>query len=314
MTQIEPTKALKPWYRVYKQDDTLIFHYADSVISLKGRAAETILPKLLPLLDGRHSIEQIERIVGTNAEVTRAAVNMLERYELLMGGAVPENETALARTAVFLSSIGGTAATETIEARIANATIGVTGSSNAAFELVRALRAAGVGTVQTRSLDDVFESSADLLIAAPTWQEVPQLRAVNTEALKKQQPWMQVLPYDGRFAALGPIFVPYETACYACYQLRRASNVKYTADYVKLENATAQFEQCAPIDSMVAGLAVLHALRWIGAGDPFLAGNMLAVQPLNERATSLNHVLRVPRCTECSPAVASTPPSPWYES
>jgi bacteriocin biosynthesis cyclodehydratase domain-containing protein len=314
MTVSEPTKSLKPWYRIYKGDNSLIFHYGDSVICLKGRAAEDVLPKLLPMLDGRHSIDQIERIVGENAEITRAAIGLLERYELLMDGVVPLEQSDLARTAVFLSSIGGASITENIGQRLACASVTVVGSSDVALEIIRGLQSSGIGEAKSGDFNNIADGAPDLLIAAPSQAEASELRDLNSFALRHKQIWMQVLQYDGRFAAIGPIFVPHETACYACYQLRRASNVKYPNEYLELDKAATPFEQCAAVDLSVAGLAILHALRWIGAQDPSLAGNMLAFQPFNDRATSLNHVLRVPRCQACSLASSITPPSPWHES
>lgn len=313
MAERGPTRALKPWYRVYKNGDILNFHHGDSVISLKGSAAESVLPKLLPLLDGRHSIEQIEIAAGQSARIIRAAIELLERYELLMDGAIPEAGDGLARTSVFLSSVDGASITEKIEASLAAATVNVIGSSNVASELLRGLHRSGMAGARGGSIEGLAERSADLIVAAPVAAELVHLRALNEAALKNGQPWMQILQYDGRFAAIGPIFIPYETACFACYQLRRAANVKYPDEYLKLERAEARFEQCAAVDMSIAGLATLYLMRWIGAQDPALVGSMLAFAPLSDKAISLHNVLRVPRCPACSLAADVIPPAPWHE-
>ena len=311
-TTSEP--SLKPWYRVYFHDEQVIFHYGDSVVCLNGQTAATIIPRLLPLLDGRHSMDEIALVAGGDAKVARAAVSLLDRFELLMDGVAPKEDSAAARTAVFLSSIGGASVTEDVAQRLAAARISVLGSSNVAGEILRGLHLSGSGSADVASFSNFALSDADLVIVAPTISEVPRLRELNACAIGKRQPWLQVLPYDGRFAAIGPIYIPGETACYACFQLRRAANVKYPQEFFKLEQATSAFEQCMPLDLTVAGLAVLHALRWIGARDAALAGSFISFAPLSDRATAAHHVLRVPRCTACSGAVNVTAPSPWYES
>lgn len=311
---VAPTKAFKPWYRVYKHEDQVIFHYGDSVICLKGRAAETILPKLLPVLDGRHSIEDIASIAGDDAQVVDAAIKLLERYDLLMDGAVPVGNENLTRTSVFLSSIGGSQETRAVYDGLNAARISVIGSSGAAAEVLRGLVCSGIEGAHGASFSSFPDEEVDLAIVAPTMQELSRLREINAQAIAKKQPWLQILPYDGRFSAIGPLFIPGETACYACFQLRRASNVKYPSEYLKLDEAEAAFEQCMPIDMMAAGLAVMYALRWIGAQDPALAGTFISLAPLNDRGFSTHNVLRVPRCTECSGRVNIAAPSPWYES
>ena len=39
--------------------------------------------------------------------------------------------------------------------------------------------------------------------------------------LESRTPWSQVLPFNGRFAAIGPLFVPGQTCCAACFEQRR---------------------------------------------------------------------------------------------
>jgi bacteriocin biosynthesis cyclodehydratase domain-containing protein len=307
------TKAFKPWYRVYQHEDQVIFHYGDSVICLKGRAAGDILTRLLPVLDGRHSVDDIASISNEDAKVVNAAINLLERYDLLMNGSAPAENDELARTSVFLSAIGGVSATQSIHERLAAARVEIIGSSNAASELLRGLHGSGIVGAYSGSVSDFAEEPADLTIVAPSTSEVSLLRDINKTAIAKRRPWLQLLPYDGRFAAIGPLFVPGETACYECFQLRRASNVKYSKEYLKLDEARSAFEQCMPLDMMAAGLGVLYALRWIGANDPALVGRLIALQPLSDRGISTHDVLRVPRCPACAGVVNVTAPSPWFE-
>lgn len=310
----ECTKSLKPWFRLHHDGDRLIFHYGDVIISFQGRAATKLIPSLLPVLDGRHTIEEIQAAVeGDLRPAVPAAVGLLEQHGLLIPGENPEADTALARTAVFFSSIGGVGSVTEVQERISAAKFVVMGSSGLASEILRGFRSSGVGVAEASELVRFKNTTADLVIAAPSNSEIAHLREINVQAMERKQPWLQVLPYNGRFGAVGPLFIPRETACYACYLLRRAANVEYPEEYQLLDKAVSQFEQCAPLDMTLAGLAVLGALRWLGAQDPALVGTMMAYHPLGDRAISVHPVLRVPRCSVCYQATNSPPPSPWFD-
>jgi bacteriocin biosynthesis cyclodehydratase domain-containing protein len=124
---------------------------------------------------------------------------------------------------------------------------------------------------------------------------------------------MQVLPFDGRFAAVGPLFLPEETCCFECYLLRRASNVEYGDELAVLAREPAPWPMPPPLAATVAGLAALQALRWLALRDPFVPGVLTAVE-LDGVAKLGSHVVyRVPRCPACSGLDELAPPLPWFE-
>jgi len=308
--------AIKPWYRVHQDGDQTIFHYADTAVILRGRAATTLIPRLLPVLDGRHSLTELERLAGEKAwPAVRAALDALAANDLLFDGPVPEENSPLARTAVFAAGAHafGTPFAD-IAKNIETARVLVYGTSGVAREILRALNGSGVELAASLGSIGAVEERGDLIIAAPSNAELPALRELNRWALGCGQTWLQVLPYEGRFGAVGPLYVPWETACYECYLLRRASTVDYPQESVLLDDAKTQFDPAAAIDVTLAGIAVLNALRWLTVKDTMLAGSMFAFDPCSlERALTVHHVLRVPRCPACAIASQLAPPLPWYE-
>ena len=68
-------------------------------------------------------------------------------------------------------------------------------------------------------------AGVDLAVVAPSGDEMPLLPDWNVRALETGTAWLQVLPFDGSLAAVGPIYVPHESACYECYRLRRSANI-----------------------------------------------------------------------------------------
>jgi len=311
------SKSIKPWYRIVQGTDRVVFQYADSAIVLQGRAATLLLPKLIPLLDGHHALDDVEGLAGENARpAVRAAIQALEANDLLADGPMPATDSDLARTASFESATGTYGVTlEEVSARIAAAHVHVFGTSGVAAEIVRALESSGVARTEAISSVDAPGAAPDLLVAAPAQSELPLMNELNARALASKRPWLQVLPFDGRFAAIGPLFIPWESACYACYQLRRSANVDYPEEFMDPDQGGARFGQSAALDVTLAGLTVLSALRWIAAQDPVYAGTMLAFDPGSlDRGLTEHHVLRVPRCPSCAVSSRLGPPMPWYEA
>jgi bacteriocin biosynthesis cyclodehydratase domain-containing protein len=313
---VPKSKSIKPWYRIAQSGKRVVFQYADSAVVLEGRAATLLLPKLLPLLDGHHALADVEDVAGENGRpAVRAAMAVLDRNDLLADGPVPATDSNLTRTASFQSAMGAYGATLSgVSERIETARVLVYGTSGVAAEIVRLLQSSGVTGAAPLSAFDASTAAAELIIAAPAPSELASLSRLNLWALETKQPWLQVLPYDGLFAAVGPLFVPWESACHACYQLRRAANVDYPEEFLALDQGKAQFGQSAALDVTLAGLTVLNALRWIAAHDAVYAGTMLAFNPGSlDRALTTHHVLRVPRCPACAVVSRLGPPMPWYE-
>jgi hypothetical protein len=117
--------------------------------------------------------------------------------------------------------------------RLREAAVGVVGSAPAAFGVARLMHAEGVGNVSRRSWRD--SSTADLVVVAPTADELEAVPLWNELALENELRWLPVLPYDGRLAGVGPIIVPGESCCYECVRLRRAANLEYGDDLGTIE-------------------------------------------------------------------------------
>ena len=58
---------LAPWYRLVEDGDRLLFEHGRSVVVLEGGAVRALFPRLLPLLDGSRTLEQIVDRIGAQA-------------------------------------------------------------------------------------------------------------------------------------------------------------------------------------------------------------------------------------------------------
>jgi bacteriocin biosynthesis cyclodehydratase domain-containing protein len=300
---------LKPWYRLCVEDDRVVLDYAQSAVVFDGAAAQSLLPRLLPLLDGEHDVAEIVASLGEPAKpAIEHALELLLRHRLLAAGA--GSGAASSETRRFLEANGGVSP-DGIE-QLAHAEVAVAGLAGCADEIARVLRIAGVAAVARTSLAEGPTADVDIAIAAPAPRELTQLATWNDLCLGARVTWLAVLPYDGRAAAIGPLFVPGETCCYDCFRIRRASTSGYAPEFWALESSVADYPDTVVLRRGLAALAGWVVLRWLASRDAGLPG---VVHTLELGALSLtrHHVWRVPRCPSCSEVAGAAPPSPWFD-
>jgi bacteriocin biosynthesis cyclodehydratase domain-containing protein len=298
---------LKPWYRLSVDGGRSTLRYAGSVLEFEGKAAERLLPHLLPLLDGTRTVDDVVADVGEAARpAVEHALSILRANDLLTDAAPADATAGARRCAELLSATdrrGRTVAE--LHARLGEIDVYVLGDAPAGELAGRLLQASGAGGVWSSEWDE-RPPSAGLVIAAPRADELDLLGEWNRRALDAGTTWLQVLPFDGRMGAVGPVVVPGQTACHECFRLRRDSTIGPLPD-----RAHGHYLGAPPLDALQAGLAALTALRWLAAGDVTDAGVLLAVELAPEPRCTRHFVYRVPRCPACSPAARRSTVSPW---
>jgi bacteriocin biosynthesis cyclodehydratase domain-containing protein len=309
--------TLAPWYRVLNRDGKVLLQYGETLVSFEGRAATRLVPALLPLLDGTRTFDEVVEIVGPAVRpAVEHALQLLHEHGLLTEPSPEVATEAERRSAEFVAAtdpLGRSPAElrETLRA----ARVAVAGEGPLAAEMASSLRRSGVGGLERVSLrsQGAKLEAFRLAVAVPAGEELPTLSAWNDAALAAGVPWLQVLPFDGLFAAVGPLYVPRETACYECFRIRRASNVDYGREFLALQDVPAALPAAAGVDQTVAGLAATLALRWLAHRDQFLPGTWYALE-LGVRPALGAHVLyRVPRCPACSGLGKAAEPLPWHK-
>ena len=302
----EQRPLLAPWCRTVEDGDRLLFEHAGHVVELNGRAVGALLPALLPLLDGAHTVREIVAALGDAAEAPiRKALALLDEHGLVVDGP-PVTEHAAAACYVAANSAPSPAEARTA---LTSSSVAVIGSAPAGAEVTRLLGSAGVAMSASSFADGTVEH-ADLIVAVPAPEEVEQLRDLNEQRLRDTTPWLALLPADGRFVAVGPLYVPGQTACHACYLLRRGATSGYEEDFSLLERQPVRAPMPRAASTIAAGLAALVCIRWLGAHDPTLPGVLYAIELHGRLGLTRHRVLRVPRCPACGPTVPQ--PSPWF--
>lgn len=302
---------LAPWYRLVEDGDRLLLEHGQEVVVLEGAAVRAFLPALLPLLDGSRSLDEIAHVLGEAARpAIENALAVLAAHGLLAAGSQP-TETDPARAAALALAASHRVPLATVTDRARSARLIVIGGAPVGAEIARIARRAGLASVTRGSWE---ETSGQLVLVVPTASETRLLPEWNAHALAAGAVWLPILPFDGRLLPVGPLIVPFESACWTCLSLRRASNLDYRTDVDLIDSVPVKATADPGSEAVAAGLAASLALRWLLAHDTLLPGQLHAVEAAPLPRIAVHHVLRVPRCPSCSGVDVKAPPLPWHEA
>jgi bacteriocin biosynthesis cyclodehydratase domain-containing protein len=298
---------LVPWCRLVEDGDRLLLERARSVVVLEGGAVRTLLPELLPLLDGSRTREEIDGALGGAARTAvDQALEVLTANALIVEGGAETSRGAAAVAAAY--GLGPAEAGR----RLREARIALVGESRLGRTVMRLLGRSGIGSVERLGWEP--ESAFDLAVVAPAPSEAGRLESWNAAALEQGARWVAVRPFDGAATTIGPLVVPGESPCHTCLLLRLGGQLEYGSDFARIERTPLRVEAGAPLETIAAGVAAHLVIDWIGGHDTRLPGLVHVIESGPPLVLSAHPILRVPRCPACSPAERLAPPVPWHEA
>ncbi len=304
--------ALAPWCRLVEDRGRVLVEHSGTLVTLEGGAAEALLPRLLPLLDGTRTAADLCAALGPAiAPAIENALGLLAENELLVDGPEPDGGPAGA-TATYVAAVTRATTAGAAANALEQAHVGVLGSGATARELVRQLKDAGIGRVEPVPLEAEPEPGS-FVVAAPEHSELHALQRLNDRALGRGDPWLQALPYDGRFVVAGPVFLPGVSGCRACFVARRAAASGFDEDFDLVDRVPRRTPPPLPLAALTAALTTVIAVRWLTTADPTLPGRFYALEAGAIVRLRFDRLLRVPRCEVCGPHARAIP-SPWFEA
>ncbi len=277
---------------------SLLFEGARGTQVVGGKSARTLLPKVLPLLDGTRSIDELQQALpGLSARAVRDIVTLLYSRGLLEDG-LPDDTHAVSPTLAPLAAFAGRYNDVTRvnrhrgEAlqRLADARVAVGGSARAAQLAFAALDGQNLGalSVSARPADiaadatllvAVFESTDD---AATASEWFAAARALGIPALHAH------VASDA--VEIGPLYIPGVSGCHDCF--------RHVRD-VPIGGA-------APDLGFWMGVLGLHAMNVIARVGPVKLFNTARVHTRTEqgRFYEKTRLARLPGCPHCGLADA----------
>jgi ribosomal protein S12 methylthiotransferase accessory factor len=244
---------------------------------------------LAPLLDGKHSVEEIIDILQNEISAPEVFY-LLDRLQ--SKGYIVDAKTSIpSEQAAFWEMLGKDP--EAIAQRLQEVTISVVSFGNIDTEPFKTMLASlGVrvgedGDFWVVLTDDYLQESLD---------------AFNQDALSCDRPWMLVKPL-GIEMWVGPIFIPGKTGCWECLAHRLRGHRKVERYLQQRKNIAKPFPtSLSALPSTLStalGIAATETAKWVVCSqNESLKGNIITLNALSLEKEN-NVLVRRPQCPRC---------------
>lgn len=194
----------------------------------RGSAATTILPRIIRMLDGSKTLEEVAAAMELSPQAVHNAVSLLYSRGLLVDGGldsqvdlstIPASLLAFFRRSVDITRINR----NEVEAigRLQTMRLGLVGAAEHAAPLVAQLKAFGFRHVETYTTRPPEEATVDLFVALVSGQDDEGfLAALDDFCSAIHVPWLRVA-FTGVVAEIGPYFERNDGRCYRCFAAGR---------------------------------------------------------------------------------------------
>ena len=148
----------------------------------------------------------------------------------------------------------------------------------------------------------------DLLILCEDRFDPDQYAAMNQLCLNRHIPWTSCRNFGFKFE-IGPLIVPYETACFHCLELRKAGNLSFYDDFITTQRLLkAQAVSLGNLNITLGyELLAVEVIKILtNFSRPMTYGSVFSFDLVTFEG-KLHPVLKIPRCPECSNVARNQP-------
>jgi bacteriocin biosynthesis cyclodehydratase domain-containing protein len=310
--------------------DSLQLRGSNPPVRLTGRMPH----RLLPLLDGAHSLDAITAALPEWAppEILAAIGLLADRGLISEGALAPSSPGSRAQAAFYATaSTGPVDRGEQTRQALQDARIHLCGWGALVDELARGLRQCGAerltveawlppsgilaaestGTVLPFPTPDQFgervppASLTDLVLLAMPRPAPALLAAANAVSLRQGVLLLPVVIHQGE-AVIGPTVLPGRTACYECFKHRLKTHASFPDDedaydaHLDREAAGVTLPEWPPFTAAVAALAAMEAVRLVTRfTQPVTLGQVLFLDALTGTQQT-SRIWKLPQCPACA--------------
>ncbi|HZU66450.1 MAG TPA: SagB family peptide dehydrogenase [Ktedonobacteraceae bacterium] len=304
---------------VVPMEDGLLVEGGEDSQVLRGKATRSLLPRLLPLLDGSRSLEQLaQAIPGVPAESIYNAVALLYTRGLLEDAAFDPQDADPARFDPHMLAFFRRYVDVTRVNRSALQALARLGQSQVVIyalgphaDLARAhmhmmLKQAGVGQVYTGewgtdpgSLLDKQAGRSVVIVLVEGEDDQALLRQLDEQCARHNIPWLRAsINLNGQVAELGPYFERGETPCYSCFARASFPPALYENREEKADQA-----QTSWLDARLwANMLVVEVIYLLSRISLLATGLNVTRYSLDDWSTQRLRFPKLPGCPNCRPA------------
>ncbi|WP_144122549.1 hypothetical protein [Catellatospora sichuanensis] len=187
---------------VISTDDGLLIEGGPSRRLFTGAAAHDLMPRLLPLLDGRTSLAAVAQATSTPVTQVAQAVALLHRSGLLHDGVVDRDDAADAFLSRAVAAAGSPDQPATLRKRLAEAAVVVAAAGPLGDLLADDLAQSGIGTITA-------DPTTTAALAVADDDRLASVAATGVPVLR--------IGGDDSHVELGPLFTGPDTSCPQCF-------------------------------------------------------------------------------------------------
>jgi bacteriocin biosynthesis cyclodehydratase domain-containing protein len=201
-------------------------------------------------------------------------------------------------------------------ARLIEARVALVGSAPLVAPVAAALTELGIAPARTIAVDGVLDGAeldaavADatvlVAVASNAITRLQLLPAVNAACTKARRPWLAT-SLDQDRVLVGPLFVPGETACFHCLELREESHLPNLADYRELRAMVGRIPAggvpSVTATALAAQTVASELIRFVAELSIPTTYRALIELDLVSLETTRHPVLKVALCDVCGPHV-----------
>lgn len=309
-----PTRPLLPgFWSVYAVgEDEVELRSIGRSVRLSGARVAALLPSLLPVLDGDHTVSEIcARVAEHPPEVVECLITQMSAHGLLVAdgcadsvsGGLASKTGETGETGEYLRALVGPDGLPVARRRLAQATVYLWGMDSVSTRFREALRSCGVAaSALAGRADELYGDPcadrfgrATLVVGCGTHLRDEALARINALSLATGTPWLPVV-CEAAEVVLGPLVVPGRSACLVCVRVRAEA---LAAGPVRQLRAGSH--PLLPAAAQVAaGSLAAEVLRiLLGTDRPMLDGRLVRIH-LRTLSWTQADVLRLPRCGACA--------------